>query len=77
MIAELDESLPYISLMDQATGLERLLEVINIILRRLLVLQGSKDLIVNYTKDDQTDFAVFLVVLFKLLIVFFIEFFIG
>ena len=38
--------------MDQATGLKRLLKVINIVLRRLLVLQGNKDLIVNCTKDD-------------------------
>jgi len=38
--------------MDQATGLKRLLEVINVVLRRLLVFQGGKDLIINCTKDD-------------------------
>jgi len=38
--------------MDQATGLERLLKVINVVLRRLLVFQGGKDLIVDCTKDN-------------------------
>ena len=69
LIAELNKSLLYISLMDQAIGLKCLLEVINVVLYRLLVLQGSKDLIVDCTKDDWIDFAIFLVVLFELFVV--------